>query len=294
MHAHTRTRTRTRARTRAHTRAQKPLEYLKGYFHWADILRTNQFLGLYYRLLSPLGFRGLEIMRHGFHTGMGNATGETEAAMDFALQRMGVAAYTPLLTHKSRLEEGVLRNLTAKRAAASGGRGAPSIPTKPTDPASADGPTHFLQDRFTNNIPHMRFRSMQDGHNGNVSFLKLMEILQTVANILTDTLNAEDLAKVAPHILAFTQGTSFLEMGMAQILNFGRTLVLLAGSLFQQLGEALMSVMSAYWDVAIGIMELHLYVPFVTPWIEQHVFWGQGSLTTLDLLTLFGSIFATW
>ena len=273
------------------------MDELRDFFEFTDILNTQMYLSTYYRLLAPLGFRGLEIAKSRYKGFMSNLTDSTqhlfenavdpEFVKDMTLEEISHRVAHPYVNHTL---DGVVFSPYVH-----GSRGNPETAQSENEAIYAsDGKTHMMLDRIINNIRHFKIVDRETDNRNNSVIMRFVHLIKQMARALTVGLSEDVFKEAHPHILEFTKQANLLDKGVAHILNVLRSLISLSEVLVGHVLETLSYFLPLYWNLATSIMFCPIKIPFVYEWYTQKFTRGLSDFTITDLLTLLGGTVATW
>ena len=231
------------------------LKGIQDLFNWSDILRTNEYLDNYYKILSPLGLRGMDILSTGYREHLADwFVKGGEHMFDKAIHDLGGRDVT--------LEslESELKMTAAKATADKMGTNVNATMAALTDPLRSDAQTSMIQDRYLNNLPHSRMDNLDDKFR-----TRMGDLLEQIANSLVSVVDQDVWNSIKPHVLKFQEGTGLHKKGMAEILNFFRSLAVLSAQVSTRVLDAIIHLMPVYWNLALTLFTFELEIPFVSP-----------------------------
>jgi hypothetical protein len=271
---------------------------MKDFFEFNDILNTQMYLSTYYRLLAPLGFRGIDIAQRRYREMLSNMTTGTHHLFndivqkhyghDITLDSLGPLSAKPYVNNT--LTGVVFPPFMHHNHSSTVNNGLGDA----TSVYTSDARTHMVIDRIVNNIRHIQVLDSSTHNKNNSVVMRFAYINQQMGSALSEAFNDDLFKNAAPHIINFTKDANVLDKGLVGIVNLIRTFMTLSEQVLGHALEAIIHLLPHYWNLATGITMLPLKIPFVYEWYTEKFTRGQSDLTLTDLLTLLGGTVATW
>ncbi|RKP02377.1 hypothetical protein CXG81DRAFT_24995 [Caulochytrium protostelioides] len=298
---------------------------IRRHLHWDPVLRVTQYLGFYFRILAPVGFRGLHILRQRAHTwGQDMLDGLDQTALSLSkrfvgrdVSLMGMHQDVDQTTRHAR------KPPADARGSANGDASAPAAPFGLADMhinGTADAQTHVMQDRILNNLDKVRpanqslWRSLVG---------RIADMGKRAVAIITEHLGEDVSERMRPQLRAFHRAAGlspkgFLQRSLLSLMDAMRALFAGFTAVFSTLYEELTSIMPLFWGIALDFMTMPLKIGFLKQWYFDFVadvtnrydvvaktgFRHLGlrysdrpvgmDCTFLDLLGVLGSSITTW
>ena len=252
------------------------------------------FLSSYYRILAPLGFRGLHFAKTKFDHIFANLSNQMANTFDQVLENHHIHDLT--LPKLNRQMNAVKTNdvLSGTEFPYFNISEEQSYSSK-NILYSSDGKTHMIIDRIINNIGHMKIIEDLRDHNVNTSFAaRFLALNVEMGETLVKSLSIEEYEKIKPHVLRFTSEASLLDKGIGHVLNGLRSVMALSVNLFGRAIQILSNYLPMYWNLATLLMYQSIKIPFVYKWYTEKFSRGKSDLTLTDLLCLLGATISTW
>ena len=119
-----------------------------------------------------------------------------------------------------------------------------------------DAQTNLFNDRIINNMAATTIQ--------NTTLLnKLYDLLVEAGHAIERAAGKDLFEQIKPHIIKFKPGTNIFKMGLAQIFNSIRSLIILCEQTAGNLVDILLTIVPMYWHLAIGIMSQPISIPFL-------------------------------
>jgi hypothetical protein len=269
---------------------------MKDFFEFTDILNTQMYLSTYYRLLAPLGFRGIDIAQRRYRGMLSNLTLDTHRLFDDVVRKhyghdITLDKLEELATHpyvNNTLTGVVFPPFMHRNHSETVGL------DEGTSMYTSDARSHMIIDRIVNNIRHIHITDPETSNKNNSVVMRFAFINQQMASALAEAFNEDMFKNIAPHMFSFTKDANVLDRGIVGIVNLIRTFMTLSEQVLGHVFETIIHLLPHYWNLATGLTFLPLKIPFVYEWYTEKFTRGQSDLTLTDLLTLLGGTVATW
>lgn len=244
------------------------MDDLKSMFDFSDVLKTQQFLSSYYRLLIPLGFRGHDITRNrlkdiyisytkyaknitdcAFGLNMSISDYENWAETLSAGPSMDGIVFPPFNEpkHDNIIPKEIPKNILH----------------------NGDGLTHAMLDRIVNNIRHISIIDPAEQFNTS-GFHRLILLIKEAVGIIVAKLPASIIQTLLPKHDEFVKG-SFYDMTIGHILKFVQRLMISSSKPFFLIISALSHLLPIYWSIVTQIITLPIKIPFVYEWFTKRL-----------------------
>ena len=270
---------------------QRLFDKIRSAFAFDDILRTNQFLGTFYRLLAPLGIRGMDLLKRNYKESLANITDNTQSLFEDVISSLGGKdiSLEKMRENAAHNADTVMRKGTVRLPSHLSVNGTDMVIPGIRDPLDADAKTHFLHDRIVNNLDAA---ALDLGNS--TTWTRIQKLAGEAANSLASVASRDTMMAAHMHTLKFVSKTNLASISLVQILNFVRSLAVFSEQVSGKLLESFLNFLPLYWNLATALMMLPLKIPFIYGLWTKKFTKGTSDFTILDMLTLAGSVYGTW
>ncbi|RKO97224.1 hypothetical protein CXG81DRAFT_21407 [Caulochytrium protostelioides] len=254
-------------------------------FDWDDILRGVQFQGFFYRVLSDVGYRGLDLLQKKHDTLTGEDwTHGIDKAYAKGVEFFGAHDMT-------------MKQLTrvAKQNRIRMAKTDPTTPSGIPEKGRAFGPdtdarTLFMVDRVVNNMHQIKpdFQHAKLWHD---FAFNLRRYINALKDDLVHFAFPPEFYEMKLHEID-TSDSNWLEIGFVKLLGIARSIALYGVGIVKSLTSALLKSGPLYWLVATSAMLLPIKIPFVYDFIVEKIGHNRADFCILDLLNTVGTMFA--